>query len=177
VDALRAILPNPARAVLTRVRMERGEGEMRARFASVLDAARMADPAAGAGPAAGTGPEEAVETPESRLSEEDQAFLAEVDRLRDLAQELESFLYMRALSAMRKTLNPKDNILHGGPAEDTYSMLLDVERAKSMGGPEGSGLAESITQNSLTWSQRQRLEEIEGRLARQELKRSTEGPK
>ena len=171
MDALRAILPNPADPVLTRARMEGDEGEMRARFASVLAAARTADPAAGAGP------EGAEETPESRLSEKDQAFLAKVERLRDLAHKLESFLYMRALSAMRRTLSPKDNILHGGPAEDTYSMLLDMERTKSMGGPEGSGLAESITRDSLTWSQRQRLDQIEGRLARQELKRPTEGPK
>lgn len=64
-------------------------------------------------------------------------------KLKDLAQQFESFLLNAMIKSMRKSV-PDSGMTHGGHAEKIYQSMLDSEYALSMARQEFTGLSEAI---------------------------------
>ena len=67
----------------------------------------------------------------------------EMKKLQDVATEFEALLINQMLKSMRKTIN-KNEMFHGGSAEDMFQALQDTEYSKIIANSEEFGLAESI---------------------------------
>lgn len=65
------------------------------------------------------------------------------DRLRSACQEMESLFVYHMMREMRKSV-PKNDLLDGGQAEETYRSLLDMEWAKKMSVSQGVGLGDLL---------------------------------
>lgn len=79
-----------------------------------------------------------------------------LDKIKELTEEFESFLLYYVLKSMRDTV-PKSDLLHSN-AEDIFTSMLDMEIAKNSAKKEGGlGLAQ-IMQQQLTNRENQTLE-------------------
>lgn len=65
-------------------------------------------------------------------------------KLREVAQEFESLFIKQMLDAMRATLNPDDDLLGGGFAQEVFDDMLYDEYARTMARTGGFGLADMI---------------------------------
>jgi flagellar protein FlgJ len=63
--------------------------------------------------------------------------------LKRAAQEFESFLLFQLIKEMRKTV-PKNELFHGGQAEDMFQSFLDMEMARELAETGQLGLADML---------------------------------
>lgn len=75
--------------------------------------------------------------------------------LRDAALQFESLFVKQMLKASRATLNPEDNMMYGGQAEQIFTDMLDDEYADLMSRIENFGLAEMLYEqlSGRNWNQ------------------------
>ena len=66
-----------------------------------------------------------------------------LQKLKKLSKEFESFFFKEVISAMRKTV-PKNELINGGHAEEIYKSMLDDNMAVHMADKGGSGIAEAM---------------------------------
>ncbi|MCP4716013.1 MAG: hypothetical protein GY868_12925 [Deltaproteobacteria bacterium] len=64
-------------------------------------------------------------------------------QLREKCNEFQSLLYNCMLKSMRNTID-KNELFHGGQAEEMYTSMLDMEYAKMMSQGTKSGVAEAL---------------------------------
>lgn len=67
----------------------------------------------------------------------------ELEKLKGLSKDYESFFMKQVVDAMRKTV-PKGSNLNGGNAEEIYKSMLDDQLSSQMAKQGGSGIAESL---------------------------------
>ncbi len=67
-------------------------------------------------------------------------------KLHDVASEFESLFVKQLLKSMRSTLNPQDNFLYGGFAEEVFQDMMDTEYSQILARVETFGFAEMIIQ-------------------------------
>lgn len=66
-----------------------------------------------------------------------------LQKLKKLSKEFESFFFKEVVTAMRKTV-PKNELINGGHAEEIYKSMLDDNMATHMAARGGSGIAEAM---------------------------------
>jgi len=66
-----------------------------------------------------------------------------LQKLKKLSKEFESFFFKEVISAMRKTV-PKNTLINGGHAEEIYKSMLDDNMAAQMADSGGSGIAQAM---------------------------------
>jgi peptidoglycan hydrolase FlgJ len=64
--------------------------------------------------------------------------------LKEVAIEFESMFVKQMLKAARNTLNPEDNMIYGGQAEQIFTDMLDDEYAMTMSRVENMGIAKML---------------------------------
>lgn len=68
------------------------------------------------------------------------------DALRAVAQEFEALFMKQMLSSMRGTLNPENDLLHGGLSQDIFEDMLYDEYSKVMAKTGSIGIADLIVE-------------------------------
>lgn len=67
-------------------------------------------------------------------------------KLHEVASEFESLFVKQLLQSMRSTLNPENNFLYGGFAEEVFQDMMDTEYSQILAKAESFGFAEMIIQ-------------------------------
>ncbi len=67
----------------------------------------------------------------------------DLEKLKNLSMEFESFFMKEVVKSMRDTV-PKDGLLHGGNAEEIYKSMFDDKLAESMAKDGSSGIADTL---------------------------------
>ncbi|MFW5800409.1 MAG: rod-binding protein [Spirochaeta sp.] len=65
-------------------------------------------------------------------------------KLREVTREFESLFVKQMLDAMYSTLNPEENMFHGGEAEKVFRDMLNMEYAREMSFSGSFGLSDMM---------------------------------